>query len=374
MILRLLQLLVIFLLPSIAIAQSLNIAVTQETQSNGSAAFSLADGVAVELESQKVRFMNSGNTAHFSEIGISPDRSVVSLLDNTQGKAEVTLLNARGDTLNRYTSIALGSNDPSLSVYPTDAGHVLLRNNIMNFTFHDQAGEIGTNISNGSQTDQGETISELVMNPGQETMIIYTSKIKKGDELGSKAQLISADKQLQRIYQRDDRYIKDLRVTNDGNLVTILTAAEGTSDQVVVLDKYGNEINTVTAEEELIGANASADGEHLTLFSDNRIRVYNLLNGENIGSTSLQQPVFMANYFSDDQILLILSGNYSAASGELNNMEVKAVDLNRRDIVSEPFSNALQFHEAFTPEINRVSANQYQLRGANKELNISVSF
>jgi len=374
MILRLLQLLVIFLLPSIAIAQSLNIAVTQETQSNGSAVFSLADGTAVELESQKIRFMDSGNAAHFSGIGISPDRSVVSLLDNTQGKAEVTLLNARGDTLNRYTSIALGSNDPSLSVYPTDAGHVLLRNNIMNFTFHDQAGEIGTNISNGSQTDQGETISELVMNPGQETMIIYTSKIKKGDELGSKAQLISADKQLQRIYQRDDRYIKDLRVTNDGNLVTILTAAEGTSDQVVVLDKYGNEINTVTAEEELIGANASADGEHLTLFSDNRIRVYNLLNGENIGSTSLQQPVFMANYFSDDQILLILSGNYSAASGELNNMEVKAVDLNRRDIVSEPFSNALLFHEAFTPEINRVSANHYQLRGANKELNISVSF
>src|SRR5690625_2819816 len=374
MILRLLQLLVILLLPSIATAQSLNIAVTQETQSNGSAAFSLADGVAVELESQKVRFMNSGNTAHFSEIGISPDRSVVSLLDNTQGKAEVTLLNARGDTLNRYTSIALGSNDPSLSVYPTDAGHVLLRNNIMNFTFHDQTGEIGTNISSGSQTDQGETISELVMNPGQETMIIYTSKIKKVDALGSKAQLIGADKQLQRIYQRDDRYIKDLRVTNDGNLVTIVTAAEGTSDQVEVLDKYGNEINTITAEEELSGANASGHGKHLTLFADNRIRVYNLLNGDNMGSTSLQQPVFMANYFSDDQILLILSGHYSASSGELSNMEVKAVDLNRRDIASEPFSNGLQFHEVFTPEITRISANQYQLQGANKELNISVSF
>src|SRR5690625_3330091 len=99
MILRLLQLLVIFLLPSIAIAQSLNIAVTQETQSNGSAVFSLSDRTAVELGSQKIRFMDSGNAAHFSGIGISPDRSVVSLLDNTQGKAEVTLLNARGDTL-----------------------------------------------------------------------------------------------------------------------------------------------------------------------------------------------------------------------------------------------------------------------------------
>lgn len=361
-------------LPFTVPAQSINVAVTPATAGNGSSVFSLANGAAVELESRKIRFPGSGLSSDFAAVGISPDRTVVSLLDNVEGRAEVTLLSARGDTLNKYTSIALGSNDPSLSVYPTNAGHLLLRNNIMNFTFHDELGEIVTNISNGSSTRQGETISELVTNPGHETFIIYTTKIKSGDTVGSKVQLIDADKQLRQIFQSDDRYIEDLKLSDDGNMITIVTAADGTNDRVIVMDKYGNEINAIVSEEELVGANLADGGKHLTLFSENRIRVYDLLNGENIGSTSLQQPVFMADYFSEDDMLLIISGYYSSSSENLSNIEVKAVDLVRRDIVSENFSEVLHFHEAFTPEIKRALSNHYQLEGANKELSIEVAF
>ncbi|SHF39416.1 hypothetical protein SAMN05443144_10856 [Fodinibius roseus] len=362
------------ILPVPASAQSINVSVTPATSGNGPSVFSLANGTSVELESRKIRFPGSGFSSDFAAVGISPDRTVVSLLDNVKGRAGVTLLSAGGDTLNKYTSIALGSNDPSLSAYPTNAGHLLLRNNIMNFTFHDELGEVGTNISNGSSTRQGETISELVTNPDHETFIIYTSKIKSGNSVGSKVQLIDADKQLRRIFRSDDRYIKDLKLSDEGSMLTIVTAADGTNDRVIVMDKYGNEINTIVSEEELAGASLADDGKHLTLFSENRIRVYDLLNAKNIGSTSLRQPVFMADYFSEDDMLLIISGYYSSSSANLNNIEVKAVDLVRRDIVSENFSEELHFHEAFTTDIKRTSSNKYQLEGANKELSIEVAF
>lgn len=374
MIRNLSQLFFILLLPLVTSAQSLDVSATSTTAGNGSSVFSLTDGSTVELESREIRFPDSGLSTDFLAVGISPDRSVISLLDNAEGKAQLTLLNAKGDTLNEYTSISLGPNDPSLSVYPTNAGHLLLRNNITNFTFHDESGEIDTDISNGNTTEQGETISELVTNSSHETFILYTSKIKTDDKVGSKVQLIGTDDQLQHIFRSTDRYIKDLKLSDDGNMVTIVTADDETDDQVIVMDKYGNEINTITSDEELIGANLAEDGKHLTLFSDNRIQVYNLLNGENIGSTSQQQPVFKANFFPEDDILLIFSGDYASSSGNLNNIEVKAVDLARRDLVSDTFSGTLNFHEAFTPEIKRISSKEYQLEGANKELRIDVAF
>lgn len=308
MVRNLLLLFLILLFPSVMFAQSLQLSATAATANNGPDVFVLDDGSQVKLNSQEIRFLDSGTTAPFSAAGISPDRSIISLLNNTQGEAEITLLNASGDTLNSYTSVSLGSDDPSLAVYPTNAGHLLLRNNIMNFTFHNGLGEIGPNISNGSNSKQGETISQLAVSPDFETVIIYTAKIRANNQVGSKVELVESDKQLQSIFRSDDRYIKDLQLADDGSMISIVTAAEGTNDQVVVIDKYGNEINTINSEEELKEANLSADGIHITLFSNSRVQVYNVLNGEKIGSTSLQQPVYQANYFPEDDMLLILSG------------------------------------------------------------------
>jgi hypothetical protein len=102
--------------------------------------------------------------------------------------------------------------------------------------------------------------------------------------------------------------------------------------------------------------------------------VHNVLSGERLGSTSIQDPVFYADFFPEDQMIVILSGRYSETSGILNNIELKAVDLARRDIVSNGLSEALGFYEDFKIDIDRLSANQYKLKGANKELTIDVNF
>lgn len=362
------------LLPVMGWSQSLTISPTSSTSANEPSVFSMDDGAKIKVTSNSIQFLDSGKEiSQYFAFGVSQDRSVVSLLDYSEGNAQITLFTPRGDTLNSYSSVSVNPNDPSLAIYPVSSGHLLLRDNIMNFIWHDGLGNKGTNISSGSGSQQGETISEVEMSADRQTVVIYTPKIKRGSALGSKAELLKADDQFQRIFQSESRYLKDLSVADDGNLITLVTAAEGTNDEVVILDKYGNEINTLTVEEPVVGASLDTSGEYVTVYSSNRVGVYSTLNGERLGSTSLQEAVFSAEYFPDDQIIVLLSGNYSSASGILNNVQFKAVDLDKREIVSEGFSDALGFHQALPSSFKRLSANKYEFNGANKDLVIDVA-
>ncbi|MCW9708404.1 hypothetical protein [Fodinibius salsisoli] len=375
MIRTLFSLIFLMLLPAMVWGQSLTIAPTPATSTNEPSEFTMEGGAKIKLDGNSLHFLNSGKrVSQYFAFGVSQDRSVLSLLGYSDGKAQITLFTPLGDTLNSYASISVNPNDPSLAVYPVSSGHLLLRDNIMNFIWHDGLGNKGTNISSGSGSQQGETISEVAMSTDRQTVVVYTPKIKLKNGLGSKAELLKADDEFQRIFQSDSRYIKDLGVADDGNLITVVTAAEGTSDEVIILDKYGNEINTFTIEEPVLGANLAADGKHITVYSNKRVGVYNTLNGERLGRASLREAVLSADYFPADQMIVLLSGDYSSASGILNDVQVKAIDLEKRDIVSEGYSGALGFNEAFTLSFERLSTNKYQFNGSNKELIIDVAF
>lgn len=374
MIRTLFSLILALTLPIMAWAQSVSITPTSPTSTNEPSVFSLEKGAKIKLDGNNLLFMDSGKKiSQYFAFGVSRDRSVVSLLDYSEGNAQITLFTPQGDTLNSYSSISVNPNDPSLAIYPVSSGHLLLRDNIMNFIWHDGLGNKGTNISSGSGSQQGETISEVEMSADRQTVVIYTPKIKRGSGLGSKAELLKANDDFQRIFQSEDRYIKDLSVADDGNLISLITAAEGTNDQVAILDKFGNEINTLTIEEPVVGASLAASGQYVTVYSSNRVGVYSTLNGERLGSTSLQEAIFAAEYFPEDQMIVLMSGDYSSASGILNNVQVKAVDLEKRSIASESLSDALGFHEALPTTFRRLSSNKYEFSGANKDLVIDVS-
>jgi hypothetical protein len=371
----LLSMLLMSLFPALLVGQSLTIAPTSSTAGNDPSVFTLEDGNKIKLDKNSVQFLSSETTIdQFFSFGSAQDRSIVSLLNYTDGKAQITLFTPEGDTLNSYRSVSVNPNDPSLAIYPVSSGHLLLRDNIMNFLWHNGLGKAGINVSSGSNSQQGETISEIAMSLDRQTVVVYTPKIKRDSGLGSKVELLKADEQFQRIFESGDRYIKDLRVTDDGNLISIVTAAEGTNDEVIILDKFGNEINTLTIEETVLGANIGEQGTHVTVYSNNRVGVYDVISGDRMGSTSLQEPVFAADYFPADQMLVLVSGDYSSVSGILNSVEVKAVNLEKRDIVSKSFTGVLGFNEAFAPGFKRLSANKYQFSGSNKELIIDVAF
>lgn len=374
MIRHLLTLCLFVMNPFLVVGQSLDLSVTPQTAGNSPNVFSLAGDARVELQDGGIRFLNSANSAPFAAVGVSPDRSVVSLVQARQGEAQITLLDAHGDSLNDYPSISMRTGDPSLSIFPSNGGHVLLRHDIMNFTFYNGLGTSGASISGSSGSQLGQTMPQLAMDPNRKTIIVYTTKIKKGNALGSLVERLDSDKRLKKIFQHDSRYIKELTVSDDGNFVTVVTAAEGTDDQVTVMDKYGNKIKSLSTDKNLEGASLSAGGKYLTLYSESRISVYNILSGERIGSTTLTDLIFLTNYFPEDHKLLILNGDYSPDAGVLNNIEVKVVDFAKREIVSEPYAGSLGFHEAFVPEFEQLSPNRYQLNGASRELIIDVRF
>lgn len=367
------QLFLVMILPSILCAQSIKISATEATSANGMSVYTLDQGNKVELKSGSVRFLGKGAPAYdFSAVGFSPDRSLVGVVQNTGNEARILLLTPQGDTLNSFSSVSLRANDPSLAVYPTNTGHSLLRDNIMNFTFHDGTGVVGESISTGSGSKAGETVTKVATSPNQEVTVFYTPKIKQKGALGSKAELLLADHTIRRIFQDESRYIKSVELSDDGSQIAIVTAAEGTADRVVLLDQYGNRLNDLTAEEDLIGAGLSGDGRYVTLFSKGRVRIYDVLTSERLGSASIDSPVYEVAYFPEDKRLFIASGNYSEVSGVLQNVDIKIVLLDKRTIISEQYSGALRFHKAFEPTFERLSAAKYELQGGNKNLRIEL--
>lgn len=374
MISAIIRLSVLILIPVSVSSQNLQLSATSATSGNSSSTFGLERG-AITISSDNIAFTGSGIQAgNFAAAGFSPDLSLVGLLSRYQGGGEAILMSSRGDTLNAFSSISLSEDDPSFAIYPLNSGHLLIRDNITNFTFYDTFGEIETNISSSSQTEEGEVISEVAMSKDGSTLVIYNPKIRRQGHLGSQAQVRMPDNSFDNIYFSTDRYLKDVSVSNDGAVITAVTAGNGSSDEVIVMDRFGNELNSFTTDEDLIGAELSEDAGFITLYSGGRIQVFQTLSGERIGSTSMRSPLFKAAYFPEENIILAVSGTYSESSDVLNSVEFHAINIEQRSIARGEFDAALGFDDRITSEFVRIAPNRYRLTGASRHVDINANF
>lgn len=373
MISAILRLFVLILIPVSVTAQNLQVSVTSATSEHGSSTFQLQDN-KVSVSEEGIAFPASGVQAGgFEAAGFSPDLSLAAVLNRNSGEGRALLFSSGGDTLNAISTMALSGDDPSFAVYPLDNGGVLIRNNITNFTFYNTFGEIETSMSSSSQSEEGELISEVAFSSDGSTLVIYNPKIRRNGDIGSQAQ-VRTSSDFENIYSSRDRHLKDVSVSDDGTVITLVTAKSGEDDVVIAMDRFGNELNTFISGEDLAGTSLSEDAEYITLYSRGRIQVYETLSGERIGSTSIRSPVFMAAYFPEDNIILALSGNYSENANVLNSVEFHAINIQQRSIARQDLSTGLHLHDRIIPELSRISANRYRLSGMNKHIDISASF
>lgn len=364
--------LLFLLIPGLAAGQSLNLSVSPQTSDNNTSTF-LLDGDEISVDSSTLHFLKSGNEVQYQSFGVSADYSQISVLQWTEEEGEITLYDPAGNQLNSYSTITLGD-EASFGVYPFNNGDVLLRDKIASFTFYDTFGDVFTSTSTSSQSEEGEAISEVAMSRSGETVVLYSPQIKRSGERGSQAQVMTADNEFEDIFFSSDRYLENVIVSDDGNIIVALTAKDGTNDEALIMDRFGNELNRISAEEDLIGASITNDAEHITLYSGGRVMVYSLTSGESLGATSFQSPILVANYFPSDNVILALTGSYSDNAGVLNNAEFRAVNLEQRSIASQAFSEPLGFHEGITPRLVRVSAGNYRLEGGSKMIEINANF
>lgn len=369
----LLRTIIFLLFPAVLFGQSLTISEAQETSGNGASTFLLNEG-QLSIDNQTIQFSETNDPVSYDVFGVSTDRSLVAVLQwNGQEEGEISLFNSRGNELISYETISI-SDEASFGLYPFSNGNAILRDKIANFTFYDSFGEIVTSMSSSSQSEEGEAISEIATSKNGQTVVVYNPKIKRNGQLGSKAQVRSAEEEFTDIYGSSDRYLKNVTVSDDGSLIAVITASQGSDDEVLVMDKYGNEINSFAAEEDLQGVVFSDGLDYLTLYSGGRVMVYSTVDGESLGATSIRSPIKVANYFPEDNTVLVLTGNYSDQTGTLNGAAFRAINLQQRSIASEEFSTPLGFNDSIDAEIIRNSASSYTLKGASKELNISVNF
>lgn len=364
----------IFFLPAFVSAQSLSIKTVGNTANNNVSTFSLAEGKVV-INTNQITFLNSRSTFNaYLAYGISPDLSVLGLLTKEAGESSALVLNSTGNILSKSEITSLSSGDPSIAVYPANTGAVLVRDNIANFNFYDSFGEIMANLSGSSQSKGGEVISEVAMNPAAETVVIYTPKIKRGNKMGSQAQYVDNKMNLKGLFFSTDRYIKNVSVTNNGQFVVFITSGDETNDEIHVTDRYGNELAIISPDENLKGAKLSENAGYITAFSGKRVLIFNTMTGKRTGSTSFRSEVIEVNYFPQDQTILAMTGDYTESTGIINNVEFHAIDIQRRKVDRKEYNAPLGLDKALHPRFIRLGNNRYQLAGANKNLELRVSF
>lgn len=367
-----LKIVIVLLMPSMAMGQSLDLSIADQTADNGSSTFTLGDS-RVTFDSQSVGFSDGDTEQNYDAVAVSPDQTVISTLTWNGKEGEITLYNPRGEKLNAFSTVSL-ADETSFGLYTFNNGNTLLRDKIVNFTFYNSFGEIVTSMSSSSQSTEGEAISEVARSTTGNTVVIYNPKIKRNGALGSKAQVRTGVKEFEDIFFSSDRYLKNVTVSKNGTLIAAITAKRGTSDRILIMDKYGNELNTISAEEDLKGVRFTDDLEQLTIYSGGRVMVYNTLSGERLGASSSRSPIIAAKYFPADNLILALTGNYSERSGILNRVEFRAINLQQRSIASQQLSGVLGLNKAIELRLMRNSANSFMLKGATKNILIKANF
>ncbi|MFN1834411.1 hypothetical protein AB2B38_004025 [Balneola sp. MJW-20] len=344
-------------------AQSLTIQ-TQSGSGNNTPAIFTLNGTDIELG----RGTLSINTVNYSADSRAVDVNGMAVILNDQG---ISRIGQNGAVLYKADYQAPGEEDPSLKVYAVYNGGFVLRENIANFLLYDSFGDLKHSISNSTQSQGGESISELAADPYFKTIALYNPEYRLNGKSGSRVSVIDGSRSRE-VFNIDDRVINTVTVSSDGQFIAVGSSASGSDDQVDVVDRYGNLINQFEFDQDVAGFSFSRGNDYLTVYSTGRVVVYETISGERIGSTSLRTPVRAASYFPQDNSIVLIT-----ATGQgtiLSDIEVRVIDLQQRAIASEEFSQTLGTAVEIPVTIRRTARRAYTIEGLSKGLNIRASF
>ena len=111
--------------------------------------------------------------------------------------------------------------DPSLGVYPLQNGAVIVRENIANFLFYDTYGRVVRSISNSTQNESGEAISEIAFDAAGKTIVLYNPKIMQDGTIGSRAKLVAKNRNPVDIFSSKDRALRTVQISSNGECIAL---------------------------------------------------------------------------------------------------------------------------------------------------------
>jgi hypothetical protein len=279
--------------------------------------------------------------------------------------------NENGEVLIEKAIEFFDPDDETVQVYQFDDGRVAVRDNVANFTFFDAKGSRVYSVSNSSDSMDGEQSSQLATDKYGKTVVLYNPVIAYGTETGSRASMIEGDQQLNTFFQDNQRIIKRLIVEKEGSYISLIVS-DGDEDEVFVFDRFGNEIFSLVADDELRGMDLTGNGEFLTVFTSGRMQVYNTISGESLGSASSRSSILYATYHPEDEVIVAFGGSVQGRS--VSEPAITAVHLTRRELANEEISLPLTILNDEDVTITRSGHNQFRISGINRNLDIALQF
>lgn len=339
-------------------AQSIQISESSSTRAFSSDQFLVA-GHQVDISE---RGLNSS-----SRSALNPVSAVSVLMENNS----VKLSGGAGSKLNEVV-YEVEPGDDSFKLYAKPNGGFIVRENIANFLFYSPDGDVKNSVSNSSQSTEGESVSELAADPMFKTVVLYNPKIISDGAEQSRARVIDDRGVATNIFYDSRRAIKNVKVSDDGQFVAIVTAAQGSDDQVSIVDRFGNELREFTFNQNIEGVTFSADARFVAIRSNSRVGIYSVVSGEREGSTSFRSTLQYAVYVSEDENIIAVTGD--RGGDVLSNVEIHAINLGARAIERQDYAGNLGTSDFLSISMERTGNNTYSFSGWNKMLNVSVSF
>jgi len=347
-------------------ARQLTIQSSEEHSGNSAQQFPLDDGL-LDIDRGYYSIEEEGilNPESWS---ISYGGKKVSFLENRDGSVFYSTILSSGEKSAEANLEFFDTQDETMKVYAFDDGRAVTRDNVANFTFYAPDGDVLFSQSNSSQSTDGERESQLASDAEGQTVVLYNPIISFGNTRGSQARVIFNENDSDRFFNSQSTEIKDLKVSENGSFITILTS----DNDVYLFDRFGNELNQLSFDDNQIGLNLSEDAEFLTVYSSGRVQVLNALSGERLGSTSSRSPVIYATYQPEDDTILIFGGEMQG--DQIDNPMITAVSISQRQILREEINMPIAFHDLKKLRVTRTGSNQFRINGLNRSLLVQASF
>jgi hypothetical protein len=348
--------LILFLFNTAAVAQ-ISVSVSGN---NASQVFTVA-GKKVNLGQDS--FLNSASV-------LSGDINSITGISTVLKADEVGIYSIGSEQL--YSSdISTAPGDESLKIYTGLNGSFIIRENIANFLFYDARADIAQSVSNSSQSTEGESISELAADPAFKTIVLYNPKIVRDGIEGSRARFVESNYTTEDFFYSSDRAIRSVKISNDGQFIGVISFGSG-DDQLSLFDRFGNELNTISFDQSIMDFEFSTNRNFVTIRSNGRVGVYNILSGERIGSTSFRSRLYFATFVSEENTIVAMTAE--SRGNRLSDIEFHAINIEQRTIERQEFDGQLGVSSKVPVTLQRNSAYRYRLEGFNNPVDIRIQF
>ncbi|MEX2574769.1 MAG: hypothetical protein WD317_10745 [Balneolaceae bacterium] len=362
------------LLTSVSLAQNIEIIPAGNSSENDVRTFSF-DQSSLRIQGNSLIVSGSGNQVHLDRshsYDISGRGSFLGVI-HFAADLRTTVIDGRGQSVGNTELTYFDPDDETLMIRMLNDGSFVTRDNVANFSFFDSDGTLSYQVSNSSGSLGGEALSEMAADPSGKTILLYNPRINFDEGQGSRARIIMAEDETIDVFYSRSRTLKYADVTENGSFLILITEQEGREDEVLILDRFGNEIAAMTTGEELVGATLSEDARNLTIFSSNRVQVYRVTDMERLGSSSFRTRINYAVYNERDQQILALSGQIDG-NNRISNPEFHAVHLGKRSIARTEVGFPISFLDDSRIEVKRTGTNRFTVDGLNRVLSIQTYF